>query len=78
MDYTVCLQAYLLPRLQYLDTVSILVAQQRATEDMNRGMEVTKQYASQCNDFDCLKSCTANNEYEDKFKKCRELNFLPY
>ena len=73
------LQAYLVPRIQYLDTLSLQAAQSRGEEDVaRRKLEVISCSNSCLNDSSCLRKCIDEKETSKRMLKCNDLAFLPY
>lgn len=70
------LRAYLAPRTQNLDILSIKEAQFRAEEDGSRGTQDAQICLKSCKDESCLKKCLDDSETSIRARKCHELTSL--
>jgi hypothetical protein len=73
------IQSYINPRLNSLDSTSILAAVKRGEEDNVRaGHDSQNCYNSCKKDKSCLLNCIDTSKASLRMRKCNELTFLPY
>jgi hypothetical protein len=78
------MRRYLLPRMYYIDTISVVAAMGQGKSDWFASMRRSETCASECEAQHlgtaeaggaCMHSCIGN---DDKFAKCRDTSWLPY
>lgn len=70
------LQAYLAPRMQNMDILSIQAEQSRAEEDLDRGESELESCLNLCQDKKCQSNCA--KQPIPSIKKCSDLTSLMY
>lgn len=84
------LEAYLLPRMQYLDVYALMAAKVRAEADFSAAMSGTEQCFTRCEQglgtstselergFACLRTCQDENPAASRMRVCQPVNWLPF
>jgi len=73
------LEAYLLPRLPYLDVTGIIFAAGRAQSDIKSMKSHLIACSQQCGqDLNCILKCSHGAESAQQMKSCQDLSFLPF
>jgi hypothetical protein len=72
------LQLYLVPRVQYLDTLGLEAARKRGEEDAARASRDVSACISGCQDITCITKCSNESEAAVRTRTCNDLSFLPF
>lgn len=80
------LKSYLLPRLKYLDNLSLGVARERGKADVDRFnhdkkvcvYDVCQAQKSTTAKSECAIKCLDGNQVRERLKRCNDLSFLPF
>jgi hypothetical protein len=87
------LQLYLMPRLQYLDTLALLAAMKRGETDSTKMYEMSSQLMNRCasectgpnvigeaqdNSIKCATDCVVKDEVVARVRSCLSITWIPF